>query len=199
MAGDEGVGKSSEAGGQPSGPSAPVFISYASQDTEAANQICQSLESQGISCWIAPRDVKPGAEYADAIVRAINDAKAIVLVMSAGAVGSAHVGREVERAASKRKPIIAFRIDAAPLSAAMEYFLSQSQWIDVPALGMKAALAKLAEAVGSGSAFPAIATTSQRAGQKITASRHSTRGMRSCCAIEVAPSRRIVFPSPIWN
>jgi TolB-like protein/Flp pilus assembly protein TadD len=95
--------------------------------------------------------VKPGAEYADAIVRAINEAKAVVLVMSGSAVASAHVGREVERAASKRKPIIAFKIDAAPLSAALEYFLSQSQWIDVLALGMKAALAKLAEAVGQGS------------------------------------------------
>jgi hypothetical protein len=82
---------------------------------------------------LAPRDVKPGAQYADAIVRAINDARAVVLVMSAGAVASTHVGREVERAASKRKRIIAFRIDAAPLNAAMEYFLSESQWIDVPA------------------------------------------------------------------
>ena len=61
------------------------------------------------------------------------------------------MGREVERAASKRKPIIAFRTDEAPLSCrALEYFLSQSQWIDLPALGMKAALAKLAEAVGQG-------------------------------------------------
>jgi TolB-like protein len=150
----EGPGKSSEAAAQPSGVLAPVFISYASQDTDDANQICESLEAQGITCWIAPRDVKPGAEYADAIVRAINDAKAIVLVMSAGAVASAHVGREVERAASKRKAIIAFRVDAAPLSAALEYFLSQSQWIDVPALGTKAALAKLKEAVGQGSATP---------------------------------------------
>src|ERR1700733_4015686 len=109
MAGDEGVGKSSEAEGQPSGAGAPVFISYASQNAQTENTICQSLESQGIPCWIAPRDVKPGAEYADAIVHAINDAKAIVLVMSAGAVASAHVGREIERAASKRKSLIAFR------------------------------------------------------------------------------------------
>jgi TolB-like protein/Flp pilus assembly protein TadD len=67
-------------------------------------------------------------------------------------VGSPHVGKEIERASSKRKPIIAFRIDAAPLNHALEYFLSESQWIDVKALGMPAALAKLKEAVGQGSA-----------------------------------------------
>jgi TolB-like protein len=160
MAGDEGVGKSSSADGQPPGTGAPVFISYASQDADTANAICRSLESQGIPCWIAPRDVKPGAQYADAIVRAISDAKAVVLVMSASGVASAHVGREVERAASKHKQIIAFKIDAAPLSAALEYFLSQSQWIDVPGLGLKPALVKLAEAVGSASASPAIPTAS---------------------------------------
>jgi TolB-like protein len=101
---------------------------------------------------MAPRDVKPGAQYADAIVRAINDAQAVVLVLSGSAVTSSHVGREVERAASKHKPIIAFRIDAAPLVPALEYFLSESQWIDVPALGMPAALSKLVEAVGQRSA-----------------------------------------------
>jgi TolB-like protein/cytochrome c-type biogenesis protein CcmH/NrfG len=128
-----------------------VFVSYASPDAAVANSIVENLEQHGLKCWIAPRDVKPGAEYADAIVRAINDAKVIVLIMSAAAVASAHVGREVERAASKRKPIIAFRIDAASLSAALEYFMSQSQWIEVPKLGLPAALAKLKEAVGQGS------------------------------------------------
>jgi TolB-like protein/tetratricopeptide (TPR) repeat protein len=131
-----------------SGGALTVFISYASQDAPVANSIVESLEQQGLVCWIAPRDVKPGALYADAIVRAINDANAMVLVLSASAVVSAHVGREVERTASKHKPIIGFRIDAAPLSAQLEYFLSNSQWIDVPAMGMPAALAKLVEAVG---------------------------------------------------
>jgi TolB-like protein/tetratricopeptide (TPR) repeat protein len=128
-----------------------VFISYASQDAAVAERLCATLEAAGLPCWIAPRDVEAGALYADAIVRAINEAKAVVLVMSASAIGSDHVAREVERAASKHKPIIAFRIDAAALNPGLEYFLSNSQWIDVPAIGMPAGLAKLTQAAGHGS------------------------------------------------
>src|SRR5579862_1258563 len=156
MAGDKGIGESSEAVSQPPGGSAAagsrVFLSYASPDAAAANQVCEFLESHGVPCWMAPRDVKPGAAYADAIVRAINESSALVLVLSAAAMASEHVSREVERAASKHKPVVAFRVDGANLSAELEYFLSRSQWIDVPALGMPAALARLAEAVGRGSA-----------------------------------------------
>jgi hypothetical protein len=78
-----------------------VFISYASQDAAVAQRLCATLEAAGFPCWIAPRDVEAGALYADAIVRAINEAKAVVLVLSASAIGSDHVAREVERAASK--------------------------------------------------------------------------------------------------
>jgi TolB-like protein/Flp pilus assembly protein TadD len=146
-----------------------VFVSYASQDATVANSIVENLESQGLRCWIAPRDVKPGAQYADAIVRAINEAKAVVLVMSTSAAASSHVGREIERAASKHRKIIAFRIDAAPLNHALEYFLSESQWIDVSALGTPAALTKLAEAVGHVSVAPSQAPTSS----------HSVTGKRT--------------------
>src|ERR1035438_8206870 len=132
-----------------------IFVSYASADAAVANSVVENLEQHGRRCWMAPRDVRPGTEYADAIVAAINEAKAVVLLLSGSAVASSHVGREIERAASKHKQIVAFRIDAAPLSRALEYFLSNSQWIDVPALGMPAALTKLAEAVGPGSATSA--------------------------------------------
>jgi TolB-like protein len=127
-------------------------LSYASPDAAVAYQVCQYLESYGVACWLAPRNVKAGAAYADAIVRAINEASALVLALSAGAMASEHVSREVERAASKHKQVVAFRVDAANLSAELEYFLSRSQWIDVPALGMAGALVKLHEAVGRGSA-----------------------------------------------
>jgi TolB-like protein len=137
--------------GEASSSAPTVFISCASQDAAIADSVVEHLEQHGLRCWLASRDVKPGAQYADAIVAAINDASALVLLLSQHAVGSSHVGREIERAASKHKPIIAFRLNPATLNRALEYFLSESQWLDVPALGMPAALAKLAEAAGEAS------------------------------------------------
>ena len=150
MAGDEGVGKSSEAVSQPLGPAAgssrPVFISYASHDAAVAQKVCSALEAAGFRCWIAPRNVVPGTMYADGIVHAIDESSILVLILSAQAVASAHVGREIERAVSKRHPVVALRIDAAPLTAAFEYFLNQSQWIEGG--GSDAAIAQLVSAVG---------------------------------------------------
>ena len=143
-----------------------VFVSHASQDAAVATAIVEHLESHALKCWMAPRDVKPGTEYADGIVAAINDAKAVVLVLSRSAVASSHVGREVERAASKHKQLVAFRIDAAPLSRSFEYFLSNSQWIDAPSLGMPAALAKLAEAVGQSCAAQTSAAEADFPGRR---------------------------------
>lgn len=38
-----------------------VFISYAAADKPVADAACATLESRKIRCWIAPRDVVPGA------------------------------------------------------------------------------------------------------------------------------------------
>ena len=95
------VRMSSEAVSQPPSASAAagprtVFLSYASPDAEVANGGCLDVVNRGVACWMAPRDVKPGAAYADAIVRAINEASALVLVLSGAAMASEHVSREVE-------------------------------------------------------------------------------------------------------
>jgi len=124
-----------------------AFISYANQDKAAADAVCASLESRGLRCWIAPRDVLPGTLYADAIVRALNGARVLVLLLSEHSVASPHVGKEIERASSKRRPIIALRLDLAPLTHALEYFLSESQWVDATAVGLQAALVQTATAV----------------------------------------------------
>jgi len=126
---------------------ARVFVSYASPDAAVASALVESLERHGIACWIAPRDVKAGALYADAIVRAISGAKALVLLLSESAIGSSHVGKEVERASSKKRPIIALRIDNAPLTPALEYFLSESQWIEAQSENRDSAYARLVDAI----------------------------------------------------
>jgi TolB-like protein/thioredoxin-like negative regulator of GroEL len=126
---------------------ARVFVSYASPDAAVAAALVEALERRGIACWIAPRDVKAGALYADAIVRAISGAKALVLVLSESAIGSSHVGKEIERASSKKRPIIALRIDNAPLTPALEYFLSESQWIEAQSDNKDPAYARLIDAI----------------------------------------------------
>ncbi len=149
----DGTGKSNKDESHPSGPavagsSRPVFISYASHDAVMAQKVCGVLEVAGFPSWIAPRDVVPGTQYADGIVGAIDESRILVLIVSKDALASAHVGRELERAASKRHPVIALKVDSAPLTRAFEYFLNQSQWIEVGAGGTDGAIAKLVEAVG---------------------------------------------------
>jgi TolB-like protein len=109
---------------------APVFISYASQDVAIADKICAALEAAGILCWIAPRDVHAGKSYAAAIVEAINSCRMLLLVLSHSAIDSPHVLREVERASSKRRPVLSVRMDDVKLPPDLEYFLSANQWLD---------------------------------------------------------------------
>jgi adenylate cyclase len=161
-----------------------VFISYASSDAAVAGALVESLERHGIACWIAPRDVKPGALYADAIVRAISGARALVLVLSASAIGSSHVGKEVERASSKKRSIIALRIDNAPLTPALEYFLSESQWIEAQAQDKESTYTSLIDAIQERErAAPGISPAVTPSAGKAPAARSEGRRNRPLLAV----------------
>jgi len=87
-----------------------VFISHSSKDKTAADAVCAALESNGIRCWIAPRDVKAGERWAASVVRAIADSRVMVLVFSSHTNGSQHIGLEVERAIHRGIAIAPIRI-----------------------------------------------------------------------------------------
>jgi TolB-like protein/tetratricopeptide (TPR) repeat protein len=125
------------------GPSRPVFISYASADAVIANRVCEFLERHTTPCWIAPRNVRAGELYADAIVKAINACPVLIVILSERAVSSGHVLREVERASAKQRPLISLRLDLAALPPAMEYFLSASHWLDASDGNIERALEQL--------------------------------------------------------
>src|SRR5450755_4692650 len=171
----------------PTGPAdgeqaARAFISYASQDKPVADAVCQALERAGVACWIAPRNVVPGESYAGAIVHAIDNTKLIVLILSEHGASSQHVLREVERASSKRHPVVAFRIDAAPMPADLEYFLNTSQWLDASGTGVERALPRLVDAVQRAIASPGHAGVAQllssSPSQQTPASKPAGRGLR---------------------
>ena len=55
----------------------PVFVSYATADRKQALLVCKALERRGTECWIASRDVAPGENYQESIVRALRGALAM--------------------------------------------------------------------------------------------------------------------------
>lgn len=107
-----------------------AFISYASEDRGKAEEICADLERRRLPCWMAPRDVRAGHEYADEIIRGIEQSAAMVIVFSAAANTSVFVPREVERAVAKKKPLFPVRIEEATPTEGLEFLISGDQWID---------------------------------------------------------------------
>jgi hypothetical protein len=107
-----------------------VFVSYSQSDRQAAFGIVESLESHGIDCWIAPRDVRPASDWAEEIIGAIAGARVMVLVFSASANNSPQVRREVERAVHRQVAVLPFRVEDVEPARSLEYFLSSQHWLD---------------------------------------------------------------------
>ena len=124
-----------------------AFISYSSQDKPAANAACAVLESAGVRCWIAPRDIMAGGEYGAAIVEAIDRCRVMVLIFSSSANNSGQIRREIERAVSKGVPIVPLRIEQVVPTKSMEYFLGAIHWLDALTPPLETHLQKLAETV----------------------------------------------------
>ena len=107
-----------------------TFISYASKDKLIADAACAILESRGIRCWIAPRDILPGADWGESIVDALSHARVFVLVFSSHANASQQIRREVERAVNRGLAVIPLRIEDVAPTKSLEYFISTPHWLD---------------------------------------------------------------------
>jgi hypothetical protein len=151
-----------------------VFISYSVHDKLTAQAVCATLEANGVRCWIAPRDITPGSEYGDAIIEAINQSRALILVFSSNANQSPQIRREVERAVSKGLPIVPLRIENIAPTQSLEYFIGAVHWLDALSPPLENHLQRLAEAVkallridspglAEGQARPPIMTPLERA------------------------------------
>lgn len=124
-----------------------VFISYSSQDKVAADAAVAALESKKVRCWIAPRDIRPGAEWSEAIVEAIGSARAMVLVFTSKANASPQVRREVQLAFDRGVTVIPLRIENIVPARSLQYYLSAVHWLDALTPPLERHLAQLADTV----------------------------------------------------
>ena len=122
-----------------------VFISHARDDKTIADAICATLEREGVRCWVAPRDIRPGAEWSEAIIEGIKLARVFVLVFSSRTNASGHVRREVERAVNHGLIVVPFRIEDVLPEGALEYHLGAVHWLDAMTPPLEAHVKRLVE------------------------------------------------------
>jgi predicted NBD/HSP70 family sugar kinase len=126
-----------------------VFLSHTSSDSPIAQELAAVLESAGIRCWIAPRDIAPGSRYAEAIASGIEECAIFVLLSSDDAMRSPHVLNEIEAAASLDRAMLVLRMDSTdPASSkSVGLFLRSHQWLDAPRESLVADWLPIADAV----------------------------------------------------
>jgi hypothetical protein len=124
-----------------------VFISHSVKDKVTADAVCAVLESEGVRCWIAPRDVMPGMEWGECIIEAIEQTRVMVLVFTADANASPQIRREVERAVNHGVAILPVRIEDVMPGRALEYFIGNVHWLDALTPPLEAHLKNLAGTV----------------------------------------------------
>ena len=110
---------------------ADVFISYHEKSSgDLVKQIADTLESEGISCWYAKRDLPPGGKFADYIPKEIRSCKVFLLVLNEGSNHSEHVKSETNlafRRVNKQEQItlVPFKVDNCVLDDDVDYYLSR--------------------------------------------------------------------------
>jgi hypothetical protein len=108
-----------------------IFISHSSKDLAVAQTVCAALESRGLKCWIASRDVGAGDNFQEAIVTAIRTAKVMVLVFSDNANNSTEIKKELALASQNKVAVIPARVEDVVPAAALAYELATRQWINL--------------------------------------------------------------------
>ncbi|HYD13738.1 MAG TPA: TIR domain-containing protein [Allosphingosinicella sp.] len=120
-----------------------VFISYASENGDEANEIVALIESKGMTAWIAPRDVRPGFDYSEELQRALETCAAFVVLVTPDANTSPYVRAETEMAFSSQKPMLPVRLGEIAPAPGLAFFLKIRHWTDAYGARREAALARL--------------------------------------------------------
>jgi hypothetical protein len=126
-----------------------VFVSYSSKDKTIADTIVAAMENNHIRCWVAPRDVKPGEDWANAITNAIQDSKVFLVIFSGNSNKSQRVLDEINFAISQELTILPFRIENLEPDGALRLHLSSRHWLDAYDPSWEKHLIKLTSTIAS--------------------------------------------------
>jgi adenylate cyclase len=107
-----------------------IFISYSRKDSEQALQLAERLRASGVDVWIDQHGIEAAKSWSKEIVKAIDDSKAFVVLLSERSLTSKNVARELGIASEAEKPMLPVMLDDVRLSDEFRYHLSGIQRVD---------------------------------------------------------------------
>ncbi len=127
-----------------------VFISHVEEDGAVALELADALDAAGYATWCYERDTIPGPSYLLQTSGAIEGSQAVVVLISADALGSHQVTSEVVRAHEADKPFIPLLIGISR----EEFGARQPEWreaigsaatLELPAGGVRAVVPRIVD------------------------------------------------------
>ena len=107
-----------------------VFISAATSDAPLARELTARLNAAGVDAWNQTMQVLPGANVSAELGRALDQAEAVIVLVSPAAMKSSWVRREIQFALGEERfqdrliPVLAKRTP----SEAIPWILRKLQW-----------------------------------------------------------------------
>ena len=89
-----------------------AFISYCRKDKDRVLPLVKDLEQQAnVSCWIDLQGIESGSQFEDVIIKAINDAKIVLLMVSRHLNHNTYAKKEIDYALLKGKQVVPIILD----------------------------------------------------------------------------------------
>lgn len=112
-------------------PKGSIFISHKKENLGEILPFIQMLESSGIPCWYAPRNIPEGQEYQTRIAMDIEKVELVLVFITKDLEQSVFVPKEVDRAITYNKIILPVMMDGSTVPKSLELFLCNIQWFDL--------------------------------------------------------------------
>jgi hypothetical protein len=126
-----------------------IFLSYSRGDAQQADNWVADLEHFGYRVWIDRAGIRGGQQWKATIVRAIQEAQVLILLLSPNSARSDNVRREIDLAVETEKRIIPVEIQPTTIPPTLLYQLAGVQLLQVwrePRGGLSLVIAALKEA-----------------------------------------------------
>ena len=108
-----------------------IFLSYSRRDSQFVDALRSRLESNGIQVWVDRTDIQGGSQWRSEIVKAIEGADSIIVILSPNSIQSDNVRKELDIAESHKSKIIPVEIGRVTIPPDFEYQLAGLQRIEM--------------------------------------------------------------------